>query len=176
MLRAPKPKHISSPTRFRSSLDAINLALTSATNAYVPINKPLPHTKRWWNAELSIMRKRKNRAARLSYKWRGLPDHHAHEEHKRVGNVYAKLIETTKKTHWENWLTNALDRDLWTANKFAADSPTDGGRTRIPTLQRKGLNGEKQAATSNEDKSKALAESFFPPPAKHSRSSSLQLS
>jgi ribonuclease HI len=164
MSRAPKPKRIRSITQFRSALDAVNNALTSTVNSHAPLNNPLPHTKRWWNAELSTMRKNKNRAARLSYKWRGLPDHHAHDEHKHVTKEYAKLIEKSKKAHWENWLLNASDRDLWTANKYATDPPTDGGRTRVPNLTHEDPDRGRHIATSNEDKSNALAKSFFPPP------------
>ena len=36
---------------------------------------------------------------------------------------YAKAIESTKKEHWENWLLNASERDMWTANKYATDPP-----------------------------------------------------
>lgn len=164
LTRYTKPKQIRSPAQFRSALDTVNDAISEATNAYAPLNNPLPHTKRWWNAELNAKRKEKNRAARISYKWRGLPDHRAHDDHKQVANDYAKLIEKTKKQHWESWLLNASERDLWTANKYATDPPTDGGRTRIPTLNHKGPDGGPLVASSNEDKSTALAKSFFPPP------------
>ena len=93
----------------------------------VPMAKLLPYTKRWWNPELNLLCKRKNKLASLSYKWRGLPNHHAHEEHKRVTKEYVNLIESAKRKHWESWLLSASNRDLWTANKYATDPPTDYG-------------------------------------------------
>ena len=164
LTHAPDPKRIQTPEEFRDALDRINLALKTTIEEKVPLNKPLPHTKRWWNQDLNKARKEKNRLASLAYKWRGLPDHHSHADHKQASRDYAKLIEKSKKTHWEAWLIDASERDLWTANKYATGQQTDGGRTRMPTLKRQNADGSTQQATSNEDKDRALAESLFPPP------------
>ena len=58
----------------------------------------------------------------------------------------------------------AADRDLWTANKYATDPPMDGGKTRMLTFRNLRGDGTSQPATTNEDKTEALAESLFPPP------------
>ena len=69
-----------------------------------------------------------------------------------------------KKEHWENWLLNASKRDLWTANKYISDPPTDGGKTRIPPLTFITPDGSTRKTESNSEKSESLARSFFPPP------------
>lgn len=145
-------------------VDNVNRAIRETIKAKVPLAKQLPNTKRWWNSELNVLRKKKCRLANLAYKWRGLPDHHSHADHKQIAVEYAKLIEETKKKHWEAWLLTAANRDLWIANKYATNPPTDGGRTRMPTLKSTNGDGAVQTTTSNEDKSEALAKAFFPPP------------
>ena len=75
-----------------------------------------------------------------------------------------KAIESTKKEHWEEWLLNALERDIWTANKYATDPPMDGGKTRIPLLNYPRHDGLTTLTSSNTEKTDALAGTFFPPP------------
>jgi len=161
---SPEPCRLNSHEEFRNALNVINTSIKSAIETHVPMSKPLPHTKRWWTKELSNMRKTKNRIARTSHRWRGISDHSSHQQHRQICKEYAKLIETTKKEHWETWLLNASERDIWTANKYATDPPTDGGRTRMPTLNYSEPNGVTRRTTTNAEKSNALADSFFHPP------------
>ena len=126
LARSPKPVKIRTHEQFRSALASVNNAIAVTIEAKVPLAKPIPFSKRWWNSDLSALRKKKNRLARLSHRWRGLPDHHAHDDHRAISKEYAKLIETTKKEHWENWLANASEKDLWTANKYAMSSMENG--------------------------------------------------
>ena len=128
------------------------------------MTNPLPHTKRWWTPELTAMHKQKNRLAKDAYRWRGLPDHDTHQQHKEVSKEYTKLIDKSKKEHWEEWLLNASERDIWTANKYATDPPTDGGHTSMPNLMFPNPDGTPHHTTTNNEKSKVLARSFFPPP------------
>ena len=160
---APDPSRIYSPEEFRETLNTINGALKAAIEVMIPMNNPIPHTKRWWNHNLTVARWNKNRLANLAYKWRGLPDHHSHVDHKRATKDYTKLIEDSKKAHWEAWLLDAAERDLWTANKYATGPPSDRGKTRMPTLNRTNADGTVHRATSNKDKSETLAKSLFPP-------------
>ena len=131
LLSHSEPKRLATKESFREALDEINMALRTTMEAKVPINKPLPHTKRWWTNELNDLRKKKNRLANTSHRWRGLPDHPSHHDHREASKVYAKSIEATKKEHWENWLINASERDIWTANKYATDPPN--GRRQNPS-------------------------------------------
>jgi hypothetical protein len=164
ILSCSVPKKLTSKTEFRAALDVINTAIATAIEAKVPINKPLPFTKRWWTHNLGNLRKKKNQLANASHRWRGTPDHPSHQTHREAAKVYAKSIETAKKEHWEEWLINASERDMWTANKYATDPPSDGGKSRVPSLNRTDANGMPTKTTSNEEKSEALAGAFFPPP------------
>ena len=134
LAHSPKPSIICTRKQFHPTLDLVSNSIKAMIEAIVPIANPIPSAKRWWNADLNALRKKKNRLAKLSHKWRGLPDHHAHADHRATSKEYSKLIDSTKKAHWDNWLSNAAERDLWTANKYATDPPTDSGRSRIPAL------------------------------------------
>ena len=155
---------IRTENQFRTRLNTLTAALKSTIEAKVPINSPCPFTKRWWTPDLSALRKEKNRLARSSHKWRGLPNHSSHRLHRDASKKYANLIESTKKEHWEDWLTNASERDIWTANKYTTDPPSDGGKSRIPTLVSPDCQGVPTRTTNNTEKSEALAKVFFPLP------------
>ena len=131
------------------------------------MTKPLPRTKRWWSQELNIMRKKKNQLANTLFCWRGTPDYPSHLLHKKSLKDYVKLIETTKKEHWENELLNTSEKDIWMANKYTTDAPTDGSKTRMTTLNFVDKEGDTHHTTSNAEKSTALAKSLFPPPPTH---------
>ena len=161
---SPPPQRIATPSELRDALHTITSSIKSTIEEMVPMTKPFPHTKRWWTQDLTTMRKRKNRLANSAYRWRGLPDHPSHQQHRNTSKEYAKLIEKTKKDHWETWLLNAAERDIWTANKYTTDPPTDGGRTRMPTIVMTDPDGLPHRTTSNEEKTEALANSFFPLP------------
>jgi hypothetical protein len=164
---ATTPTRLTTIEEFDSALYTITSALKETIDMHVPLSKPFPHTKRWWNPDLTAIRKAKNKLSKVAYRWRGLPDHPAHQQHREVSKEYAKLIDSAKKEHWESWLLNASERDIWTANKYATDPPTDGGRTRMPTLIISNPDGTSRHTTSNDEKSEALAKSFFPPPPSH---------
>ncbi|KAJ3574821.1 hypothetical protein NP233_g1507 [Leucocoprinus birnbaumii] len=48
--------------------------------------------------------------------WRSTPDHPLYREYKALWNKYADAILDAKKTHWQEYLEQALDANLWTAN------------------------------------------------------------
>lgn len=160
----PPPTILKSERQFCRTLDSVNLSIKTAVEATVPIPKPLPYTKCWWTKDLTVLCKEKNKLANIAYRWRGLPSHPCHSQLKEANRKYADLIEQTKKEHWEEWLTNASERDIWTANKYTTDPPSDGSRTRIPNLNTTDRDGAPCHTMSNAEKSKILAKSFFPPP------------
>lgn len=59
-------------------------AIELTTCAVVPKAKTSPHTKHWWNSELTAIRKVRNRISAAKYKWHGLPEHLVHEEYKMI--------------------------------------------------------------------------------------------
>jgi len=68
-----------------------------------------------------------------------------------------------KQDNWSKWLLEASITDLWTANKFIRDPVGDGGRPRIPTLKVMNKYDKEIEITSNDEKAKIFAKSFFPP-------------
>ena len=163
-LNSSPPKLLTSPTELQTALASLNASIKSSIEAIVPMSTPFPFTKRWWTPALTALCKKKNRLAKASHRWCGLPDHNAHNKHRTVTKEYAKLIESLKKEHWEEWLLNISERDLWTANKYVTDPPTDGSRTRMPTLSVTNPGGSTRHTNSNAKKSDTLEKSFFPPP------------
>ena len=93
----------------------------------------------------------------------GILDHPSHQNHQDASKEYAKMIESTRKEHWENWLLNASERDMWTANRYATDPPSDGGKSHIPSLNRVEPDGSLGHTRLNTEASAALATAFFPP-------------
>jgi len=62
-----------------------------------------------------------------------------------------------------DWLEATTAPDLWTANRYLSGTPSDGGLSRIPSLRQTNSTNQETIAATNEQKSKILAESFFPP-------------
>jgi len=73
------------------------------------------------------------------------------------------MIETAKKMHWDEFLQSVNDKSIWIAHRYASGDPSDGGKTRVPTLNLgRREDGTTKTAASNEEKDKAFTESFFP--------------
>ena len=101
----------------------------------IPINRPCPHSKRWWNSDLRSLKKRVNQLSKLCLRQRAVPDHPCHEEQKQVVNEYGEAILKAKYEHWTNFLEEADDHDLWMAIGYLKEPTGDGGKTQIPTLK-----------------------------------------
>ena len=59
------------------------------------------------------------------------------------------------------WLKKAKDLDIWVAHWLVSAPPSDGGKAKIPKLKYK-VGEEEVVASTNEEKSTALARCFFP--------------
>ena len=122
-----------------------------------------PHTKRWWTNELSNIRRDRNRASSQHYKWRGQPDHPSHLAYKEINKSFARAIEKAKADHWKEWIEHVSGKDLWSVHRYMKSEPTDYGRRRIPDLR----NPDGTYATTNEEKARGLAGTFFPAEQQH---------
>ncbi|GLB41456.1 putative encoded by [Lyophyllum shimeji] len=134
-----------------------------ADDRIVPMRKPCPFSKCWWNAELTQLKSLWSRASNEAHKFRYIHDHPAHAELARMTCVMADKIRQSKLDHWIDWLENINARQIYTANKYVVSEPTDFSCDRIPDLKTR-VNGVDKIATTNVEKAEALAESFFPPP------------
>ncbi|PSR72425.1 hypothetical protein PHLCEN_2v11706 [Hermanssonia centrifuga] len=157
-------KRIETREEFDRTLEHLTDALVEAREKTVPKIKPSPFVKRWWTADLVKTRTDVKRLARESYKRRTDVRHSIHAEYKRARNEYGESIRRAKKEHWEAFLEDIDGETIWNFSRYAASEHTDGGKTRIPQLQTKGTHRRTRLSKSNEEKSKALHETFFPPP------------
>jgi len=114
--------------------DGLFQTLQDVTKEQIPTVKPSPHLKCWWTKELTSKCKEKNHAHNEHFKWRGLPDHPAHEAFHRLNRNFAKEIKDAKATHWQEWIEHINGSDIWKVNKYMNVMPMDYGCQQIPHL------------------------------------------
>ena len=153
--------HPTTPHELDTLLSQIIDVVTQTIEDTVPYVKPSPHMKRWWNPNLTFLRKEKNRRSRDSFYWRGDPSHPAHQAFAQASTLYATTMRKSKEDHWYQFLSSDRLSDLWTASRYISKPRTDGGKTCMPEL--KTGPEQRHIARSNEDKAAALAHTFFIP-------------
>ncbi|PPQ84289.1 LOW QUALITY PROTEIN: hypothetical protein CVT25_013227 [Psilocybe cyanescens] len=135
----------------------------------IKLQKPLPDKKRWWTGELEDAKRQKNRLGSMHHKLRTFDQHPCHQQFKEAKSAFAKLVIETKQKHWNDWLSEASTKDLWTANKYLRNPTGDGGQPRIPTLEATDpYTDEKVEIATNEEKARMFATTFFPRKPEHS--------
>ncbi|KAF5335307.1 hypothetical protein D9611_011657 [Ephemerocybe angulata] len=154
-------KPITNETEFNTRVDDVTTAIQRTIEKVVPTSSPTSYTRRWWNKGLEKKRKEKQKLSRAHARFRDLPDHPSHQEYRDKAVTYANISETTKKTHWTEWLEDATPKDMWTANGYVKQPPGDGGRPRIPALKVKGADGTIIRVDTNERKAEELAKGFL---------------
>lgn len=156
------PKHIRNKMSFDSTLKGLMTSLQKSIAEHVPVTKPSPYSKRWWSKDLAKQRKDVQKLARKSYKLRSSERHPIHEQWRKARNIYGESIRRVKQEFWEQFLKEADERTIWTVNRFVRADPTDGGKTRVPPLRRETTDASDRSS-ANEEKSRILYETFFPP-------------
>ena len=164
LLEIPAPQPLRTDQQFQEAAENLTAVLQDTIRTRVPVNKPCPFSKRWWNNDLSRKKTNMKKLSRLAYRYRALTDHESHLELRKARNEYGEAIIEAKRRHWEEFLENAAEQDLWTANRYFREPTGDGGKSRIPTLkvQDEGPNGLVREVNTNDGKAKALARLFFP--------------
>ena len=92
-----------------------------------------------------------------------MEDYSIHQDLQQAQQKYTADIAKAKIDHWNSFLEDAGEADIWMANKYLSSPVGDGGKTRIPMLKVKGSDGLTKEANTNKEKAKSLAEAFFPP-------------
>jgi len=77
-------RHITSEQQFHTKVNTLTNIIQETINVKVPVRKPSPHSKRWWNADLSALRKKKNQLSYKAHKYRDIINHPSIAEHKEV--------------------------------------------------------------------------------------------
>ena len=161
--RCPARK-IRNKDELESAVNKLVEAIQEVLEVEVPASKPCPYTKRWWTKELTELKQEQQRLSKLSYRFRGIPNHPVHADYKNAANKLNNRIDETKREHWTDWLENASSQDIYTANKYVNSDPSDYSSARIPPLKTRNESQQDSLATENMAKAEALAETFFPPP------------
>lgn len=156
---------ISSEPAFNERVDILTRIIQDTISAKVPSSKPSSFARRWWNKDLSAMRKTKKKLLREAKRHRALPGHPIHQQLKEHMNKYALAIVEAKKEHWESFLNDADYAVLWTASRYLKDPVGDGTQAGMPPLLEKVGNAEVLHCT-NDKKAEVLGKGFFttPPP------------
>ena len=157
----PNPPAINTQDQLIEAADRLTQALQVTIQENVIKSKPRPDTKRWWNSDLKKMKKELNRLRAKSFMFRAVADHPSHEELRAKSNIYGEAIVVTKRQHWTNYLEEMTTSNIWTANKFIKEPIGDGGCPRILTLTTRNAAGAATQISSNEDKAKIFANTFF---------------
>ena len=163
LTQIPEPTMLQDDAQFQQAITGLTVAIQATTEVIVPLSKPVPHSRRWWNEELMALKKRLNKLNNESYKYRAIADHPTHNAHRDIRNKYGEAIKCAKTQHWQNFLETAQGPDIWTANWYISNPLGDSGRQRIPTLKVPQANGTSSEVTTNEEKAAAFHQSFFPP-------------
>jgi len=140
-------------------------AIKDMTDAHIQKANPSPHTKRWWTADLSQLRCNYAKLSRKEFKARGtLSWVSAKIECSAAWNRYISTLHHTKAAHWQGWLENITEDDIWKASRLAQGPLTDSSAARIPTLLERSPGGEVvREYVSDKDKHDAFTKNFFPP-------------
>jgi len=149
---------------FERRLAVLDAVVEEAIRVHVPLLKLSPFTKRWWTSELTEKKKEVSRWGRKSYHQHKNSQHSTHERYRRLRNEYSEMIRTAKVEHWVAWLEGLDETSIWDASRLVTGPATDGGRTRVPTLQVVDPVTKRviREATTNAEKSAMFFETFFP--------------
>lgn len=159
----PPPTKLHSVDELTNLLRFLTDALEKTIKAKVPLIKHSDFKRRWWTPELTHARNEKKKLGRKSYDKRHLPFHPIHATFKRARNDYSQMIRDQKEKHWRTFLGNLDETTIWTANRYATNEPTDGGRTRMPKLETLREDGTTQEHETNDEKAQVLYSTFFKP-------------
>ena len=101
----PMPHPLMDEQSVSDSVTRPTAAIQEAIRMKVPTSWLSPHAKRWWNKELSALKRKKNQLSDASYKFRVVPNHPIHEEHRKVRNQYGNEERPRKPIGLNTWST-----------------------------------------------------------------------
>jgi len=160
----PEPEEIETEEQFHTTLEKLDTRIKETIEKHVPWSKPSPYSKRWWTHELGTLKKEKERLARKSYRSQALNQDPVHKEYRRSRNRYSQRMRDTKMEHWAEWLETINEEGIWAVNRLVTGPASDGGRSRMPTLQiRDSVTKAVIREATNEEKGELLYQAFFPP-------------
>ena len=160
----PHPAPITNSNQLTNVGNNITRILQETIEEKITKSKPRPDAKRWWNGDLTAMRRELNRLRSISYRNRAIANHPSHRELRKKSRTYGNAIISAKRAHWEEYLEEMTAEDIWTANRYIKNPIGDGGVPRIPTIKVRDGNGNTQEINDNKEKAEVFSKTFFPPP------------
>ena len=158
----------SNPPELDGFVDQLTTAIQIAIKANIPILRPTPYSKPWWNPSLTQLhhnyacKSRDEFQARFTASW---------EESKCASNharkTYISVLHKAKAEHWKGWIEEAKEKDVWIAGKYAKNPLSDRSRTCIPTLFKKGADGQVTSELHTDAEKAALFTDLFFLPCPH---------
>ena len=161
---SPIPTHFQNIEQIKLAINFLTRSIQNTIKEEVMQTKPRPDAKHWWNANLNIMKKNLNRLKNLSFEFHAIANHFSHIALRQDSKTYGKAIIQAKRSHWSNYLEEMSTDEIWTANKYLKDPPSDGGMPRMPSSKSTNAIGIISSIDNNEGKASLLAKTFFPPP------------
>ena len=127
--------------------------VNNALEAHCPRAKPSPYMKRWWNEDLTALRKSytywRNRARAM--RWQGREDAELRNTAMRAKRLFHQTIRRHRKLHWDEFLGDS--DNIWKAAKYL-DPQATSSFAKVPPIMRAGTEGE--FVTENHDIAKKL--------------------
>ena len=125
-------------------------AILKAVEETTPRKRPCPHSKRWWNEELTTLRREANRLRNIYRRTKSETDKRVWRE---KANYYTSKSRLAKRDKWREFVNNADGKSIWEVKKYVTSTPVSPF---IPTLD--------GYAASQCQKVELLQKKFFPPP------------
>lgn len=155
---------LTSKQDMQTNLRKLTHVISETIEIQVPITKPLPFTKRWWNKDLEIKRKQKQAQSRQAQRMKDYPYHPIHAQYSATRSSYKDHIKKAKLSSWEKWIDDADPSSIWNIGKYIRAGPSDGGKSRIPPISSMDRHGSPITLKDNEAKSRVFHKTFFPLP------------
>ena len=73
-------------------------------------------------------------AQHQSYKICHICDHPAHAEYKAATVKFRDVMKETRNQDWTDWLKATSQQDLYIANKYISNEPSDYSNAHVPSL------------------------------------------
>src|SRR5579859_6755908 len=144
----PEIDTLTTTTAIDDMATRVTEAINRATEETTPRKKPSPFSKRWWNNDLTNVRKELNCLRNIHRRTNSNIDC---IEWKKKRNEFNLMIKRAKYNTWREFVGAADEKTLWTIRKYMNSMPT---QHYIPTINR--------TATTNEEKAEQFRNVLLP--------------
>ena len=132
----PEPSdQITTSEQLEWKLTEVNDAIQSTIESCIPMSKPSPYMKRWWNLELDKQIKQVQYLTRTVFDKRQQRYHPIHAELKTARDTLSTSIQAAKEDHWTEYLKNVDSNNIWDIYKYLTNEPSDQFISHIPNLR-----------------------------------------